>query len=137
MPSAHVVVGAVDDGCSVRTFKTHRTVLRIVGDVPNPRLGLDARLVPVRIIGRDKSLFFPVPLPDGDVLVEWVRRVGGGFFGVFLCGFAVSDVVVAVAVCLAVHRCSRQFASAVVGKAVVDGTALSGGLSLMGLPRLS
>ena len=99
VPPAHVVVGAFHHGFGAFIDEAHRAVFRVVGDLPDAGGCPDQCLIAVRVVNRFKGGFFSAL--DGGVLVERAGCVGGRFFRVFPRGFPVADVVVTVAVCLA------------------------------------
>ena len=99
MLPAHVVVGAFHHGFGAFIDEAHRTVFRVVGDLPDAGGCPDQCLIAVRVVNRFKGGFFSAL--DGGVLVERAGCVSGRFFRVFPRGFPVADVVVTVAVCLA------------------------------------
>ena len=98
LPS-HVVVGAFHYGFGAFIDEAHRAVFRVVGDLPDAGGCPDQCPIAVRVVNRFKDAFFSAL--DGGVLVERAGCVSGRFFRVFPRGFPVADVVVTVAVCLA------------------------------------
>jgi len=99
VPPAHVVVGAFHHGIGAFIDEAYRAVFRVVGDLPDAGGCPDQCLIAVRVVNRFKDAFFSAL--DGGVLVERAGCVSGRFFRVFPRGFPVADVVVTVAVCLA------------------------------------
>ncbi|WP_164917336.1 hypothetical protein [Akkermansia muciniphila] len=99
VPPAHVVVGAFHHGFGAFIDEAYRAVFRVVGDLPDAGGCPDQCLIAVRVVNRFKDAFFSAL--DGGVLVERAGCVSGRFFRVFPRGFPVADVVVTVAVCLA------------------------------------
>ena len=99
VPPAHVVVGAFHHGVVAFIDEAYRAVFRVVGDLPDAGGCPDQCLIAVRVVNRFKDAFFSAL--DGGVLVERAGCVSGRFFRVFPRGFPVADVVVTVAVCLA------------------------------------
>ena len=99
VPPAHVVVGAFHHGFGAFIDEAYRAVFRVAGDLPDAGGCPDQCLIAVRVVNRFKDAFFSAL--DGGVLVERAGCVSGRFFRVFPRGFPVADVVVTVAVCLA------------------------------------
>ncbi len=99
VPPAHVVVGAFHHGFGAFIDEAYRAVFRVVGDLPDAGGCPDQCPIAVRVVNRFKDAFFSAL--DGGVLVERAGCVSGRFFRVFPRGFPVADVVVTVAVCLA------------------------------------
>ena len=99
VPPAHVDVGAFHHGFGAFIDEAYRAVFRVVGDLPDAGGCPDQCLIAVRVVNRFKDAFFSAL--DGGVLVERAGCVSGRFFRVFPRGFPVADVVVTVAVCLA------------------------------------
>ena len=99
VPPAHVVVGAFHYGFGAFIDEAYRAVFRVVGDLPDAGGCPDQCPIAVRVVNRFKDAFFSAL--DGGVLVERAGCVSGRFFRVFPRGFPVADVVVTVAVCLA------------------------------------
>ena len=74
---AHGVVGAFHHGFGAFIDEAHRTVFRVVGDLPDARGCPDQCLIAVRVVNRLKGGFFSAL--DGGVLVERAGCVGGRF----------------------------------------------------------
>ena len=106
--AAHAVEGHGDHG--VAGLPTDRTVLCVVDNRPNARLGLDEDLISIRIVlGRE--------VIDGGVLVEIIGGVGLAFGG-----GAVSDIIVVIGNLV----CRNQFVADVVTVTLIvfGGTAI-------------
>ena len=99
VPPAHVVVGAFHHGFGAFIDEAYRAVFRVVGDLPDAGGCPYQCPIAARVVNRLKGGFFSAL--DGGVLVERAGCVSGRFFRVFPRGFPVADVVVTVAVCLA------------------------------------
>ena len=114
MPPAHVVVGAFHHGFGAFIDEAHRTVFRVVGDLPDAGGCPDQCLIAVRIVLGCKG--FPAISDDARVPVEFVGFIvrGAAEFEGFL---PVADVVVLVAEAPSGPKLvSDQFAAAVVGE---------------------
>ena len=113
LPS-HVVVGAFHYGFGAFIDEAHRTVFRVVGDLPDAGGCPDQCLIAVRIVLGCKG--FPAISDDARVPVEFVGFIvrGAAEFEGFL---PVADVVVLIAEAPSgPELVSDQFAAAVVGE---------------------
>ena len=125
--ATHVVVFAMDacaaaavDFCEIRG-----AVFGIVAHRPDTGGGLYAGLVASFIVGWDE--IGDIIHREHGVLVERVALVAGDFFRVFLCGGAVADVVVGVAIAAVVDGGAGELAAGVVAKAVSHRLIIAGG----------
>ena len=125
--TAHVVVFAMD-ACAAAAvdFREIRgAVLCIAAHRPDTGGGLYAGLVASFIVAWDEV--GDIIHREHGVLVERVALVAGDFFRVFLCGGAVADVVVGVAIAAVVDGGAGELAAGIVAKAVSHRLIIAGG----------
>ena len=118
------VVAAFDDGSAIRTREADGAVFCVVLYRPDTGGGLDQRLVAICIKGGHESGF--LVLLDGGVLVKVVGCVCRHCLTLGGC-VSIADVVVGVAVGVAVDCGAGKFAAGVVHEAVVYRLAVAGG----------
>ena len=127
--TAHVVVFAMD-ACAAAAvdFREIRgAVLCIAAHRPDTGGGLYAGLVASFIVAWDEV--GDIIHREHGVLVERVALVAGDFFRVFLCGGAVADVVVGVAIAAVVDGGRSQLGAGIMSEGVIHHRALSSGVA--------